>query len=127
MSARGEWNGDVALGDSKIDALKDEHSVRQSELKDCLKVHSSPNDTTSLLKKIQLKLTEEKGFLETGLSTSLEEYQKKYDGEGSSEERLKELNWEVVEFSKLLEQSQHLHDIMQNVEKFLSPDTLCVK
>ena len=61
-------------------------------------VPSSPSDASSLLKEIQLKLIEDKGFLEAGLSSSLKEYQKKYDVAGTSEERLKELNWEVVEY-----------------------------
>ena len=126
-SAGGEWNGDVDLGDGKLCKLEEEYLTRKGEINDCLKVPSSPSDASSLLKEIQLKLIKDKGFLEAGLSSSLKEYQKKYDVAGTSEERLKELNWEVVEFSKLLEQSQHLNVIIHQLLPFLYPDTLSFK
>ena len=97
-STSGEWNGDVDLGDGKHCKLEEEYLTRKGEINDCLKVPSSPSDASSLLKEIQLKLIKDKGFLEAGLSSSLKEYQKKYDVAGTSEERLKELNWEVVEY-----------------------------
>ena len=115
------------LGDGKLSQLQEEYVARKDEISNCLKVPSSPNETSLLLKKIQTELMQDKGFLETGLSSSLAAYQKRFDKEGSSDEKLKELNWDVVEFSKLLEQCQNFHNLIQNLLIYLNPVTYCFK
>ena len=74
--------------------------------------------------KVLDQLNNDKSFLVLGLTRATKVYQAKFDSGSTSEETLKELNWEVVEYSKLLEQSQHLSKYIHNTLRLLSPDVL---
>ena len=119
--------GILNLCAGKPSQLQEGYVGQKDEICNCLKVPSLPNETSLLLKKIQAELMEDKGFVETGLLSSLTAYKKRFDKEGSSHGKLKELNSDVVEFSKLLEQCQNFHNLIQNLLIYLNPVTYCFK
>ena len=95
-SKRGEWFGDVDLGDGKVEQLRSEYLCRLKEAKD---LHKSDNN-----KQIIKDLERDQAFLITNLENAGHKYQKALESKTSSNQKLMELNWEVVEFTTLLQQ-----------------------
>lgn len=58
---------------------------------------------------LQIRLDEmnaDKSFLLNGLSVAIEDYRKQFNSDSTSEEALKNANWEVTEYQNLIQQAQ---------------------
>jgi hypothetical protein len=109
-SVKGIWNGDVDLGDSTLQELREEYDKRRTEChakelkeeRQCIEDH---------IKKHANFLELDINFLARGLVLAQEEYVKKFNSPTTSKELLKTLCWERVEFSTLLQQAQRFKEM----------------
>ena len=104
-SQRGEWNGDVDLGDGKLAALRATYDERVQS------AEQSGKATTALELEQKLRqcldvLDQDIEFLSSGIREAVDVYRKKYAAQNTPEETLKAANWDVVEYQTLLEQCQ---------------------
>ena len=93
------------LGDGKVKFLRQEYESRQS----LCQGNDLKEDRAFLeLRLIQLMnaLREDVKFLSTGLVSAEQEYEKKFNAPNTSQQLLKTLCWERVEFNTLLQQAQ---------------------
>ena len=106
-SVSGIWNGDVDMGDGKLQALRTEYDERRNDFQ----LFGNQSDHTALLSMLETivaQLTCDKSFLSQGLISSNKQYETKYASHTTSKKVLMELSWERLEFSQLLQQSQSL-------------------
>lgn len=104
-SKKGEWNGDIDLGDGHVQALRAEYERRKKMTEDM----SRPATCSDrILSSLIDDLTTDIPFLSSGLQNATELYQKKFSNPATPSETLKQLNWEMVEFNLLLGQAQQL-------------------
>ena len=61
------------------------------------------------------ELQVDRDFLVAGLNNAVEDYRKKYNNNSTSEQSLKNANWEVVEHQTLLQQAQSLSTTLETV------------
>jgi hypothetical protein len=102
-SVRGDWNGDVDLGDGKLQELREEYEKR----KNLLNVPKA-SDSSQWLSNISLlrKMFDDDA---TFLLRRYEEACKIYaEKKNPSTEKMKEMSWDCVEFSHLLQTAQRL-------------------
>ncbi|KAK3748348.1 hypothetical protein QZH41_000090 [Actinostola sp. cb2023] len=119
-SVKGLWNGDVDLGDGKLEELRREYDNRRE---DC-KIKESDGNRMALEKKLRQQcdnLQLDIKFLSSGLVLAEQQYQKKFNAPNSSEKLLKTLCWERVEFSTLLTQAQSFQEKYENMISCLDP------
>lgn len=111
-SQRKVWNGDEDLGDGKLQALRDEYDERMSDM------HMLKSRNATVVKEVLPRVldafTEDINFLSEGFQVASNHFEKKTKQANCPEETLKDANWEVVEFQTLLQQSQELHQEMEN-------------
>lgn len=69
------------------------------------------------------ELQADKTFLHNGLAVAIKDYQKKFNKATTSEEALKNANWEVVEYQTLLQQAQSILATLETVLATLNPTT----
>lgn len=69
------------------------------------------------------ELNADKDFLLNGLSVAIEDYRKKFNNTNTSEEALKNANWEVVEYQTLIQQAQSILATLETVLATLNPTT----
>ncbi|XP_072039679.1 uncharacterized protein [Amphiura filiformis] len=93
-SVEGVWNGDADLQNGKLQVLRTEYDDRIAKAK-----ATTPDNT------IFENFEKDKTFLKDILNTTVKKYQTKFKNDKSSTEKLKELNWEIVELVDLLEQN----------------------
>ena len=106
-SMKGVWNGDVDIGDGKLQELRREYDDRVNlvaGLPSCV----SRGDLEVRLRSWMDKLDSDVKFLDEGFHKAVEEYRKKYTNPSTADESLKSANWNVVEFQTLLQQAQLL-------------------
>lgn len=106
-SVKGVWNGDVDLGDGKLKELRSEYETRVQSFKLMQKARER-RDTEEALQKRLDELEVDRDFLVAGLNNAVEDYRKKYNNNSTSEQSLKNANWEVVVHQTLLQQAQSL-------------------
>ena len=104
-SVKGVWNGDVDLGDGKVTLLRQEYESRRS-----LCQGNNLKEDKAFLELRLMHLTNALGedikFLSDGLVSAEQEYEKKFNAPNTSQQLLKTLWWEHVEFNTLLQQAQ---------------------
>ena len=112
------WNGDVDLGDGKVTLLRHEYESRRS-----LYQGNNLKEDKAFL---ELRLThlidalrEDIKFLSTGLVSAEQEYEKKFNAPNTSQQLLKTLCWERVEFNTLLQQAQCFLEKYEAMVQFL--------
>lgn len=121
-SVKKVWNGDVDLSDGKLQLLRSEYENRQQ----MLKVLPKAENRTLLEAALRSRLDEfhaDKNFLLKGLNDAIEDYRKKYNKTNTSEEALRNANWEVVEFETLAQQAQSIVTTLETLLATLNPTT----
>lgn len=106
-SVKGVWNGDVDLGDGKLKELPSEYETTVQSFKLMQKARERRESEEALQKRLD-ELEVDRDFLVAGLNNAVEDYRKKYNNNSTSEQSLKNANWEVVEHQTLLQQAQSL-------------------
>ena len=104
-SKRGEWNGDIDVGDGHVQMLRAEYDRRKKLTEDMSKTGTCSD---KILTGIIDDLTNDIPFLNSGLQNATQLYQKKFSNPTTPSETLKQLNWDIVEFNLLLGQAQQL-------------------
>ena len=123
-SGKGEWNGDIDLLDGK---LQEKRSMYDHRREICTKLMK--NNGTFQRRELQEYLTEiidnletkDKPFLLDGLQNARVTYQTKFNAPNTSEETLKNLNWEIVEFRTIAEQCQTFKATLEDILADLQP------
>ena len=121
-SVKGVWNGDVDLGDGKLGQLRSEYENRLQVFKALSKAESI-NVLEDTLRRRLDELIADKNFLINGLNGAIEDYRKKFNNNSTSEEALKNANWEVVEYQTLSQQAQSIIATLETVLATLNPTT----
>ena len=105
------WNGDPNLLDGRLEALRAEYDERLAKCNKPDAVYFAN------------KFKEDKAYLRKQLSTAAELLKAKTDDVKTKDDKLKELSWEVVEISSLLDQACHFfhhYDTMKGSREDLS-------
>ena len=106
-SMRGVWNGDTDLGNGELMRLRAQYDGRKTEFHALLDKQEKEELVEDLEILLQ-RLDDDKLFLVNGLAESKKKYALKFNAPNTPQETLKSLNWEIVEFQVLLQQSQSL-------------------
>lgn len=101
-SVQGQWNGDIDLGDQRVALLHQEYQQRKSLCK-ASDLLSSKDHLMARLQKLLDRLHVDVTFLADGLVAAQDAYTKKFNAPNTSQELLKALCWEKVEFNMLLQ------------------------
>lgn len=104
-SVKGVWNGDVDMLDGKLMKLREEYYRRRI----LCKAENLRKERVFLETRLRALVTAVESditFLTHGLTAAEQEYEKKFNAPNTSEELLKTLCWERVEFNTLLQQAQ---------------------
>ena len=54
------------------------------------------------------EMNADKSFLLNGLSVAIEDYRKQFNSDSTSEEVIKNENWEIIEYQNLIQQAQSI-------------------
>lgn len=119
-SFSGVWNGDVDLGDGKLEELRGEYDQRVA-LASRVATIDNQGDLKLELRKCVDSLEDDISFLDDGFQLAVEDYRKKFENRSTPEENLKNANWNVVEFQTLLQQAQFLKGAYEEQLAFLNP------
>ena len=120
---RKEWNGDVDQGTGKLLTLRRQYDERCETFKEAPKAadrHTLQQSLTKVLESIEDDIT----FLTEGLEKAAKLFQEKMRKATTSEETLRCLNWEVVEYQVLLEQSNNWLSLLTDLLGELNPANL---
>ena len=72
-SVRGEWNGDIDLGDGILDAQREEYEQRITEI---MELHNSPADEMmARIAELMDTLNDDQEFIDAALNLSIQDYQ----------------------------------------------------
>ena len=115
-----EWNGDVDLGNGEFQALRREYEERSASFKEAPKAtdhHDLQQSITKVIDCIEADIE----FLTGGLEKAANLFREKMKKQTTSEETLQCLNWEVVEFQVLLEQSNNWLQLLSDLLGELNP------
>ena len=119
-SVKGKWDGDIDLGDGKLQEMWAEYDARRTEA--CIK------DTVVTRDSLELKicntvdaLKTDQEFLADGLKKADSAFQKKFNSPNASQAMLKALCWERVEYNTLLQQAQAFRATIDNLLTHLQP------
>ena len=121
-SVKRVWNGDVDRGDGKLQQLRSEYENRHQVFKVLSNVESR-NVLEDTQRRRLDELNADRDFLLNGLSVAIEDYRKKFNNSSTSEEALKNANWEVVEYQTLIQQAQSILSTLETVLATLNPTT----
>ena len=124
-SMKGVWNGDVDLSDQKVQHLRVEYENCQ-QLWKVLPKAGSRHLLENALRGSLDELRKDKDFLLNGLRNAIENYRKKFENKSTSDEALKNSNWEVVEYQTLSEQVQSILATLETVLSSLHPTTCTI-
>lgn len=122
-SMKGVWNGDVDLGDGKLQELRGKYDGRVNlvtGLASCVRWTDLELELRSWLD----QLHEDVLFLDDGFKEAVEQYCKKFSNPSTAEEALKSANWNVIEFQSLLQQAQLLIQAYEAELNTLNPVTV---
>lgn len=131
-SVKGVWNGDVDLGDGKLQELREKYEsslnllngLSSYALLNLLNGLSSYNSGRELEVGLQQwidRLEEDVIFLDSGYKEAVAVYTKKYNNPSTADEALKNANWDVVEYQTVLQQSQTLKQAYEAELSHLNP------
>ncbi|XP_066278595.1 uncharacterized protein [Branchiostoma lanceolatum] len=121
-SKKGEWNGDPDLQDSKLEQLREEYDKRVKLCND-LEKERGRDGLQERIQELVTHFEEDTQFLQKSLQTTVNIYQKKIASTTTSEEKLKELSWEIVELSQLIEQSQQFAQSYDEILSLINPES----
>lgn len=119
-SMRKEWNGDVDLGTGKLLALRRQYDERGQIFREAPKAANQHTLQQSLMNVLE-NIEDDIVFLTEGLEKATKLFQEKMRKATTSEETLRCLNWEVVEFQVLLEQSNNWLTLLTDLLGELNP------
>ena len=92
-SVKGKWDGDIDLGDGKLQELRAEYDARRTGA--CIKDAVVTRDSLELkIRNIVDALKNDQGFLADGLKQADSAFQKKFNSPNASQAMLKALCWE---------------------------------
>ncbi len=120
-SMRKVWNGDVDLGNGELQALRRDYEERNSTFKEAPKSANRLDLQQSVTKVID-SIEADIQFLHSGLEKATKLFREKMRRQTTSEETLRCLNWEVVEFQVLLEQSNNWLQLLSGLLGQLNPN-----
>ena len=103
-SACGIWNGDVDLGNGQLKLLRSESDSRVI-LATVISTIGNRYRLKIELMKMADSLDEDIPFNHKGFKLAVEDYRKKFDNRTTTEENLKNANWNFVKFQTLLQQA----------------------
>ena len=107
-SQKRAWNGDVDLGDGKLQELRKEYYDKVERMK-LLQISTIPQQSLqSICKTTIAELQEEILYLSAGFTESQVHFETKLNQSNCPESVLKDASWNVVEYQTLLQQSQKL-------------------
>lgn len=119
-SMRKEWNGDVDLGTGKLLALRRQYDERGQIFREAPKAANQHTLQQSLMNVLE-NIEDDIVFLTEGLEKATKLFQEKMRKATTSEETLRCLNWEVVEFQVLLKQSNNWLTLLTDLLGELNP------
>lgn len=119
-SVKGVWNGDVDLGDGKLQELREKYESSLNLMSGLSSYNSSRELEVGLQQWID-RLEEDVIFLDSGYKEAVAVYTKKYNNPSTADEALKNANWDVVEYQTLLQQSQTLKQAYEAELSHLNP------
>ena len=119
-SLSGVWNGDVDLGNGKLEELRREYDQRVALLSNIARIDNRDGLQLELQKCID-SLEDDISFLDDGFHLAVEDYRKKFENRSTPEENLKNANCNVVEFQTLLQQAQFLKGVYEEQLACLNP------
>ena len=118
-SLSGVWNGDVDLGDGKLEELRREYDQRVALPSNIARIDNRDGLQLELQKCVD-SLEDDISFLDDGFQLAVEDY-RKFENQSTPEENLKNANWNVVEFQTLLQQAQFLKGVYEDQLACLNP------
>ena len=89
-------------------SLRAEYNRRLASFERLVARDTTRGDCERVLRQVVDWLDEDKQFLSEGLTSASQEFRTKFNKPGTTEERSKNLNWEVIEYQTLLQNSQQL-------------------
>ena len=119
-SVRGKWDGDIDLGDGKLQGLRVGYDARRAEA--CIPENDVVRDVLEqkILKLID-SLQSDQTFLAKGPKEADSTFQKKFNSPNASQKLLKSLCWERVEYNTLLQQAQAFRSSVEDLLPYLQP------
>ena len=118
---RKESNGHVDLGNGELQTLRREYEERSAAFKEAPKATNRHDLQQSLTKVIEC-IEADTEFLKCDLEKAANLFREKMQKQTTSEETLRGLNWEVVEFQVLLEQSNNWLQLLSDLLGELNPN-----
>ena len=119
QSVKGKWDGDIDLGDGKLQELRSEYDRRADASLHNVEVS---RDTLEIkLRKMIDALENDKKFLADGLREADSAFHKKFNSPNASQALLKSLSWERVEYTTLLQQAQAFRVTLDSLLPHLQP------
>ena len=109
-SVKGEWSGDCDLGDGMLRNIRNKYDNR-CDSSALVMQNNQKLAPEKLHKEVELMIEELENdavYLEAGLTEARKKYKEKFAIKGTAAATLKDLNWNIVEFQKLHEESQSL-------------------
>ena len=119
-SMRKVWNGDVDLGNGELLNLRRQYDERNEVFKNAPKA-ANCHALQQSLTKITDSIEDDVSFLTEGLEKATKLFREKMRRATTSEETLRCLNWEVVEYQVLLEQSNNWLRLLSDLLGELNP------
>jgi len=119
-SLSGVWNGDVDLGDGKLEELRRNYDQRVALASSVARIDNRHGLELELQKCVD-SLEDDISFLDDGFRLTVEDYRKKFENQSTPEENLKSANWNVVEFQTLLQQAQFIKEVYEEQLACLNP------
>lgn len=114
-SVRGKWDGDIDLGDGKLQELRAGYDARIAEA--CIPENDVVRDVLEQkILKLVNSLQSDQTFLAEGLKEADSTFQKKFNSPNASQKLLKSLCWERVEYNTLLQQAQAFHASVEDLD-----------
>lgn len=118
-SYSGVWNGDVDLGDGKLEELRRVYDARVSFASRVPTIANRDGLELELQRCVD-SLEDDIPFLDEGFHLAVEDY-RKFENRSTPEENLKNANSNVVEFQTLLQQAQVLKGAYEEQLGCLNP------
>ena len=114
------WNGDVDLGDGKLQELRKEYDDKIEKMK-LLYIPTIPQQRLQNICKAAIdELKEEMSYLNAGFKESQVYFDAKLKQSNCPESVLKDASWNVIEYQTLLQQSQKFVEDFEHMVTLVS-------
>lgn len=120
-SGRRVWNGDVDMGDGEVAQLRKDYEERLEDVEHMTSVGATKEGIARKLMKVVNALERDNNFLYASLEKARKTFREKFNRPGTSEDSLKNLNWEVVECQTLLDEAQEMKVEYEELLSHLNP------